>query len=218
MTWWVGDTLGVLVALPQMLVLAGQPRRLWRSRARSVAVPMLLCFALFVAIFVRVTRWEHEESLLEFKMQSQRVADVMRAALDEQALFLGQLSKVFSTRRVLLARADFHDLAQELLHRFPTIQAVEWAPRVTPAERAAFETAQGVDLPGFAISERDASGQLRPAGNRSQFYPVTYIEPLGGNEEAVGLPCPEHQQCAEQAGTEDAGCEHGPALPTAVPR
>jgi PAS domain S-box-containing protein len=186
MTWWVGDTLGVLVALPLMLVLAGQPRRLWRSRARSVAVPMLLCFALFVGIFVRVTRWEHEESLLEFRMQSQRIADVMRAALDEQALFLGQLSKVFSTR-VILARADFHDLAQELLHRFPTIQAVEWAPRVMPAERAAFETAQRTDLPGFAIRERDASRQLRLAGNRSQFYPVTYIEPLGGNEEAVGF-------------------------------
>ena len=53
-TWWVGDTLGVLVALPLMLVIVGEPRSLWRSRAAFVALPMVLCFGLFVAIFIRV--------------------------------------------------------------------------------------------------------------------------------------------------------------------
>ncbi len=32
-TWWAGDTLGVLVALPLLFVLAAKPRNLWRSRA-----------------------------------------------------------------------------------------------------------------------------------------------------------------------------------------
>ncbi len=52
MTWWIGDTLGVLVTLPLLLVLVAEPRSLWQSRVWSVAVPMLLCFGLFVAIFV----------------------------------------------------------------------------------------------------------------------------------------------------------------------
>jgi two-component sensor histidine kinase/integral membrane sensor domain MASE1 len=66
-TWWVGDTLGVLVALPLMLVLVGEPQPLWRSRMRFVAVPMVLCFALFVAIFMHVNRWESEQSLSQFR-------------------------------------------------------------------------------------------------------------------------------------------------------
>jgi two-component sensor histidine kinase/integral membrane sensor domain MASE1 len=66
-TWWVGDTLGVLVALPLMLVLVGEPQPLWRSRTRFVAVPMVLCFALFVAIFMHVSRWESEQSLSQFR-------------------------------------------------------------------------------------------------------------------------------------------------------
>ena len=78
MTWWAGDTLGVLVALPLLLVLGGQPRNLWRSRAWSVAVPMLLCFGLFVAIFVRVNGWENDQSLFEFRLRSQQLADKMR--------------------------------------------------------------------------------------------------------------------------------------------
>src|ERR1700730_4398880 len=99
-------------------------------------------------------------NILEFRMQSQRLADLMRATLDEQGLFLGQLSRVFSNRGVILTRPDFHDLVQELLRRFPTIQAVEWAPRVTLDERAAFETACG--QPGIllidAVSRPDGPG------------------------------------------------------------
>jgi len=53
-SWWIGDTLGVLIVSPLMLVIAGEPRSLWRSRVKPVALPMLLFFALFVAIFVRV--------------------------------------------------------------------------------------------------------------------------------------------------------------------
>jgi len=59
-TWWVGDTLGVLVSLPIVLVLFGEPRALWRLRLRYVALPMLVSFALFVVIFVEVSNWEHQ--------------------------------------------------------------------------------------------------------------------------------------------------------------
>jgi len=66
-TWWVGDTLGVVVALPLMLVLVGEPQPLWRSRTRFVVVPMVFCFALFVAISMQVSRWESEQSLSQFR-------------------------------------------------------------------------------------------------------------------------------------------------------
>jgi PAS domain S-box-containing protein len=204
-TWWVGDTLGVLVGLPLVLVLVGEPRNLWLSRAGLVAVPMLLCFALFVAIFVRVTKWEQEESLLEFRMQSQRVTDVLRSTLEEQALLLGQLARVFSNTPGL-TRQDFDGLVQQLLQRFPTIQAVEWAPRVAAAERAAFERAQQSNAPGFAIRERDSSGELRPASDRNEHYPVTYIDPRGDNEQALGFDLsssPERRAAIETAARDE---------------
>jgi PAS domain S-box-containing protein len=53
LTWWIGDTLGVLVGVPLTLVFAGEPRRLWRHRGRYVAAPMILCLAL-LAVFIRV--------------------------------------------------------------------------------------------------------------------------------------------------------------------
>ena len=185
-TWWIGDTLGVLVLLPLVLVIAGEPRSLWKSRAHSVALPMLLFFALFVAIFALVSRWEHDAALLEFRLLSQQLVDRLRTGLDEQDVFLLQLQRSFSGPAAL-SRADFRGLVRDFRRRFPRVQAVEWAPRVERTERARFEAAQQAGLPGFAIREIGRSGAPRPAGQRASYYPVTYVEPYAGNRRAVGF-------------------------------
>ena len=204
LTWWIGDTLGVLVVLPLMLVFAGEPRALWARRGPYVAAPMILFFALFVAIFSRVSSWESDQSLLEFRMRSQYLSDLAQANLAEQGVFLEQLGSSILSRQAPLTRQRFHTLVDKLLQRFSTIQAVEWAPRVEIADREAFEAAQRAELPGFAIRERDASGLLRRAGLRDYFYPVSYLEPLA----AAGAPAP-----APMVGTAPTQPEPPPAAP-----
>ena len=185
-SWWIGDTLGVLVVLPLVLVIAGEPPSLWRSRAKPVALPILLFFAVFVAIFVRVSTWEQDQALLEFRLLSREVLDKINAGLAEQQVFLEQLERSF-TRPAPVSRADFQHLAKNLLSRFPTIRAVKWAPRIDLSQRVAFEAAQQTDLPGFEVRELDAAGQRRRAKERDGYYPVTYVEPLAGNEHIVGF-------------------------------
>src|SRR5215467_15007343 len=185
-SWWIGDTVGVLVVFPLMLVLAGEPRSLWRSRSKPVALPMLLFFALFVAIFVRVGAWERDQTLLEFRLLSREIVDKINADLAEQEVFLEQLERSF-TRPAPVSRAEFRHLAKNLLRRFSTIQAVKWAPRIDLPQRAVFEELQQADLPSFEIRELDPAGQRRRAAERDQYYPVTYVEPLGGNEHIVGF-------------------------------
>jgi signal transduction histidine kinase/CheY-like chemotaxis protein len=185
-SWWIGDTLGVLVVLPLIFVIAGEPRGLWHSRAAPVALPMLLFFALFTAIFIRVNTWEHDAALIEFRLLSQEIVDKTRAGLAEQEIFLEQLERSFSSPAPI-SRTDFQHLAKNLLRRFPTIQAVKWAPRVDLPQRAAFEEAQRADLPGFEIRAVDPSGRPRRAVERDRYYPVTYVEPARGNEHIVGF-------------------------------
>ena len=110
---------------------------------------MVLSFALFVAIFTRVNSSENDQSLLEFRLRSQQLADTIKAMLEEQLGFLDQLSNDFVGQHQLVSRQDFYGLVRPLLQRFSTIQAVEWAPRVESADRAAFEAKQQVELPDF---------------------------------------------------------------------
>lgn len=186
--WWVGDTLGLVVMLPLVMIAAGEPRALWSSRRRTVAVPILLIFALFVVIFFRVNQWENSDSLEEFRQLSQQSVNQVQTKLEEQEFLLEQTASLFlhdKTDRV--TREEFHLFVEKALIRFPMIQALEWAAPVDASRRAAFEAAQRVEVAGFEIRERNAEGQLQRAGERNAYYPVIYVEPVSGNEPAMGF-------------------------------
>ena len=184
-TWWIGDTIGVLVLLPLAMVIAGEPRALWRKRASLVAVPMILSFGIFTAIYVRVNDWERDESLQEFRTSSERLLSQIRAELEAQAAMIEQLERFFS-RPQNVARKEFHDLVQKAFVRYPNLQSLSWNPRVAAPERPGFERAQRIDLAGFEIRERAASGALVRADRRDEYFPVTLLEPITGNENALG--------------------------------
>ncbi|SCK18490.1 PAS domain S-box protein [Vogesella sp. LIG4] len=184
--WWVGDTLGLLVLVPLTMVVAGAPRPLWRKRFGTVAVPMLFAFTLLVILYVNVSHWEQAESLVEFRLQSQRLADTMQARLDEQESLLEQTKGLFAGDDRVTAE-EFHQFTRQALKRFPMIQAIEWAPRVEGGRRAQFEAEQRPRVPGFQVRERDAANVLQPAARRAAHYPVTFVEPLAGNQPALGF-------------------------------
>ncbi|MDC7707594.1 sensor domain-containing diguanylate cyclase [Vogesella indigofera] len=184
--WWVGDTLGVLVLFPLTMVIAGAPRPLWQRRATTVAIPMLFAFSMLVVLYVNVSRWEQAESLVAFRLQSQRLADTIQARLDEQQSLLEQTQGLFAGNDEVTAE-EFQLFTQQALKRYPMIQAIEWAPRVTGEFREEFEVQQQMRHPGFRIQERGADKQLQPAAPRPAYYPITYAEPLAGNQIALGF-------------------------------
>ena len=187
-SWWIGDTLGVVVMLPIVMTVAAEPRVLWRSRMRTIAIPMLLIFALFVVIFLKANQWEYNDSLSDFRQLSQQAFNQVNTKLEEQDGLLDEMAGLFlHDEHGHVTRQEFHRFVQKALRRFPMIQAVEWVPRIDTKSRGSFELGQQNDLPKFEIRERNTDGKLMRAGKREVFYPVTYVEPLAGNESAVGF-------------------------------
>lgn len=69
-----------------------------------------------------------------------------------------------------------------------TIQALEWIPRVSSADREQFElTARQDGFPDFQFTERDSSREIVPAAERDTYYPVYFLHPYAGNEAALGF-------------------------------
>jgi len=180
-TWWTGDTLGVLVMLPLSLIFIGEPRALWRSRALPVGLPIVIGLSLFVVLFVRFGAWEKGQSLLEFNMLSQQVSDRIQTRLEAQLVLLEQVEG-FLDGDEPVSREEFKRYIDRTLSRYPTVKAIEWVPRVTSAERQSYEANQGIEIRDFPRGAR--LGQR--AQEREIYYPVTYIEPLAGNEAVLG--------------------------------
>ncbi len=84
-------------------------------------------------------------------------------------------------------RQEFHRFCQTVLSHQPAVLALEWIPRILNAERKLYEeSAQQDGLSKYQITERKKQGVMVPARERDEYFPVYYIEPLAGNELALG--------------------------------
>jgi PAS domain S-box-containing protein len=88
-----------------------------------------------------------------------------------------------------VTRAEFIQAASRLEERISGAQAFEWVPAVTAAERAPVESRMQQEHPGlrFEFIQVDPTGQRTRAPERPVYYPICYIQPLRGNEAALGF-------------------------------
>jgi PAS domain S-box-containing protein len=186
-TWWVGDTIGVMVAAPLMLICAAEPRRVWRARWLPVGLPLVLAFTGAAAMFTKVSAWERTAVRLDFIARAEQSAGTLQTSLDNQVEDLYSVGSLYAgSSRV--TRQAFHDFVARALSRHPGIKALEWVPRVTASQRWAYESAARVDgYPGFEIVDHTPGGRNVRAGLSDEYFPVYFVEPYRGNEAALGF-------------------------------
>ncbi len=82
---------------------------------------------------------------------------------------------------------EFRNAARLFITEDFGFRTIQWVPRVMDGERSPFEqkVRKGVSK-DYMIMEYNRQGSLVPAGRRSEYYPVLYIEPLSGNEKTPG--------------------------------
>jgi PAS domain S-box-containing protein len=185
-TWWIGDTLGVLVLTPLILIAFGEPRGMWHSRRLNVGVPMTVSLLVVIAAFVFVRDMEQNRKYREFQEEAGRVAQTLQTRLNFHSEMVKSMERLFAASDSV-TRDDFHIFVSPVLARDPTVQVLEWAPRVAHADRTAFEAAMTRESGSrVRISELRPDGSKADASVRSEYFPVDYVEPQAGNEHAIG--------------------------------
>ncbi|HSW11979.1 MAG TPA: PAS domain S-box protein, partial [Solimonas sp.] len=186
-TWWVGDSIGVLVFTPAMLVWTVRPYRSWLRQQLSVTLPLLALFAMVVLVFVITSSREQARLRAEFETLGNQAAQRLQADLDRYGVTLASMAGLYGSSENVTA-VEFDHFAGLMLQQLPGLFAVSWNAVVPEADRAAFE--RSMRQQGFAdfrIREPDGSGRLVPAQARDPHVVVTYIryaEPVPG---ATGL-------------------------------
>ncbi|MDB5933146.1 MAG: hypothetical protein JWQ01_490 [Massilia sp.] len=189
LNWWIGDAIGILLAAPLCWSAIGRPRALWRPRRLLVALPLVVAAGVFIAIYQQALRWEHEEQLHTFSLKAQEVGQRMQAALNEHERFIAGVARAIDDPGVARLRSgpanaltpsNFYDIAGAYLHQRPELLAMAWLPRVTDAQRPAFEAwASAYYGRRFELLDVTAEGVTRPAGRRPDYYPILLIAPAG---------------------------------------
>ncbi|MGH8571420.1 MAG: CHASE domain-containing protein, partial [Gammaproteobacteria bacterium] len=186
-TFWVGDTIGVLIFTPLVLIAIGVPREIWKPRRLSVGVPVaVLCIAV-VLLFMRANAWEQARLKLAFAQQAQHLANALVRSIDSHIEVLRAIEGLFAASH-RVERQEFGAFAEAVMARHPGFKALEWAPRVSGTHRAAYEAAARQEGHArFELTEEDDQGRRRRAAPREEYFPVHYVEPHRGNDAALGF-------------------------------
>jgi len=142
---------------------------------------------LSIALYFMAYNWEREEAQLDFRAIAQHRVLFIRKDLEAKTIMLKSIASFFQTSSTV-NRDAFAEFVTPFFSSISGIQALEWIPRVKDAERAEYEMLAKRDgLENFQITERRTQGSMTRAALRGEYFPVYYVEPLKGNEAAVGF-------------------------------
>ncbi|NET36409.1 MAG: response regulator [Cyanothece sp. SIO1E1] len=133
--------------------------------------------------------WDLEEEKIEkeFERHAIHITALIQSNI-EKNLQQSESIVAFYKASNLVERQEFKEFVTSYLSEHLGIQALEWIPRVSASQRAAYEQAARQEgFPNFQITERNAQGQLIRAQPRAEYFPVYFVEPYIGNEAALGF-------------------------------
>jgi diguanylate cyclase (GGDEF)-like protein/PAS domain S-box-containing protein len=157
-----------------------------------IILTMFVGIVLSISAFIASRNWDYQEIQGYFKDKAEHRYALMKMEM-ELNLQAGQSLKALYVSNQEVTRAQFRDFAQELLLQHPSIQALEWIPRIPDVQRPLYEQeAKREGFPLFHITERDAHGNLIRAARRNEYFPVYFVEPFKGNEVAFGFDLASH--------------------------
>ena len=149
--------------------------------ALSAFIGMMIS-ALFVAIISSNNR---NLSQSKFNGRATKLTSTLKHHITKSMAAIYHLSSYYKSSKQF-SKEEFKEYVGGVINMYSEIQALEWVPRISLAERKIHEKQQSLYYPGYSITEKSPDGVLIRAKKRRYYYPVSYIYPLKGNESALG--------------------------------
>ncbi len=184
LTWWIGDSLGVLVGAPLALTLIGRPRIDWQARRRTLGLPLLLALVLLAGAMLEYARLDQQRLLASFQRDADRLASEAQSRLGAP-LFALQALHSSARAQPAFDGAALRLAAQWWLAQPLQLQAMGYSERVALDRVADFEAAaRAQGEAGYRVFDRDQGAALAADG---EVVALRYIEPAEGNRSALGV-------------------------------
>lgn len=135
--------------------------------------------------------WQRYDSQVRVQAEFKQHASTLAEALQKE---FAHFFTTLDTVRALYAssseveRKEFQIFVRQLLQQHHAIHALAWIPRVSAAQRTAFEeTAQAETSASFRFTECSSTGQMVRSSEYPEYWPLYFVEPALPPLESPGL-------------------------------
>ncbi len=185
-TWWVGDSLGILVVVPAATYWVVNLSHLPLKNKLTLLFPLVLTIAITLVVFFSTKHKEIDTIQLRFETEAEKKVAAIERILKKNMTYIDALGGMISVIGHSITLDQFQTYSRIITEQTPFLQAMEWLPIIPHSQRHLFEkTASKQWGQIFEIKEND-NNKMVPAKTRESYMPVYLVEPLEGNEQALG--------------------------------
>jgi len=184
-TWWIGDTIGVLVFAPLLMIALSRSKDISIQRRLSIGIPLLVMFFLVVVFFLYAKDAKNETIRNDFNRVAESYSDAFEGNLEKYLFGTYSIKSLFLSSENV-TREEFKTFVHQNLPHYPGILAYSYNKRVLSEELEPYVAdlkSRGFDH--FEIKkDEEISSRIKPA---EEYVFVSYIEPFEKNKTALGL-------------------------------
>lgn len=187
MTWWAGDTIGVLLFTPLVLALFSPDSSLSFLRKLQITIPTLVIFLGVWTFFLISLENNHKEQQAKFNDISDGFSRIVerRVRISENEL---NAYKAFYRSSQSVSREEFEQFSSIMLGNDNVFQAVSWTEIIPHKNRALIEKSfRDEGYVEFEFTEISEDGGLVRSKNYDEYFPVLFLYPYEENRKALGL-------------------------------
>ncbi|KXW56973.1 diguanylate cyclase domain-containing protein [Ferrovum sp. PN-J185] len=155
----------------------------------KLTLPSILVLIVTVTILFFVYQKEERNQLNEAYYTFQSISNKdyfsIEKNISDSLLDVELLGSTFDSNPTL-SNIQFKNYSTHLISHTPEIQALEWVPKVYDKERPLYEAIGKKNSPNFRFTRKNQN-KIETDIQRPIYYPVLYVEPYVGNENALGF-------------------------------
>lgn len=186
LSWWLGDSVGVLVTVPWLVVLFRRQFKVYYDHPGRLIAALCLV-ALITGIVSTYTAYfelkkQHHTFQNNAELDSTLLSERIKNSVD---ILYGLSGYVRGSGQIY--DYEFYEYSENLLRRDRAIKALSLNHVVSPRELDRYEALMSdMYTQPFQVKERNDEGELIPVTSRDRYIPVGIIYPAQANVKALG--------------------------------
>ncbi len=124
-TWWVGDSIGVVIFSPILISFFHPNSPIWRRRRVTLTFPLLITFSLILSFFIYVQKLDLNRRQQQFVDQSKQITQAINSRLQNHLWNIQSIHSFYISTE-FIDENEFHLFTDSALIQFSELQLIRW--------------------------------------------------------------------------------------------